>query len=144
MALCTKSDIVVRYAETDKMGVVYYANYLVWMEVGRTDYLAEVGYPYSLLEKDGVLFPACSINLRIFHPSHYEEKLFVLTRLIRLRSRKVVFEYEIMRDSKLLVSGTTEHICVDSQMRVRTVPQNLFEVLSASMDQGRTGGIAED
>ncbi|HUU30452.1 MAG TPA: thioesterase family protein [archaeon] len=136
MALCTESNIIVRYAETDRMGVVYHANYLVWMEVGRTDYLARVGFPYSKLEQDGVMFPTSDASLRIIRPSYYEDKLVVLTRLARLQSRKVVFKYEIMHNSELMVSGFTEHICVDSQMKVQTLPQQLFDILAAAMKEG--------
>ena len=128
------SSIVVRYAETDRMGVVYHANYLVWMEVGRTDYLAALGYPYSSLEQSGVLFPLCNAAMRLFHPSGYEDRLVVHTHLARLQSRKVVFEYEVKKDNLLVVSGTTEHICTDCRMKIRKLPSGLFEALSRSID----------
>ena len=134
MGLCTESEIVVRYAETDRMGVVYYANYLVWMEVGRTDYLAEIGFPYSSLERDGVLFPACNASIRLFRPSYYEDRLGVLTSIESLQSRKVVFSYRVMRGDELVVSGKTEHICVDSRMKARKIPVKLFKALKVSMD----------
>lgn len=134
MGLCTESKIAVRYAETDRMGVVYYANYLIWMEVGRTDYLAEVGFPYSSLERDGVLFPASNASIRLFRPSYYEDRLDVLTSIESLQSRKVIFSYRVMRGNELVVSGQTEHICVDSRMRVRKIPAKLFKALKASMD----------
>jgi len=134
LGLCTESEIVVRYAETDRMGVVYYANYLVWMEVGRTDYLARIGFPYSSLESDGVLFPACNASIRLFRPSYYEDRLSVLTSIQTLLSRKVVFGYRVMRGDELVVSGETEHICVDSRMRTRKIPVKLFQALRVSMD----------
>ena len=134
MGLCTESEIVVRYAETDRMGVVYYANYLVWMEVGRTDYLAQIGFPYSSLERDGVLFPASNASIKLFRPSYYEERLGVLTSIESLQSRKVVFSYRIRRGDELVVSGKTEHICVDSRMRTRKIPVKLFNALKLSMD----------
>ncbi len=138
MALVTESEIAVRYAETDRMGVVYHANYLVWMEVGRTDYLARVGFPYSRLEEGGVMFPISSSSFRVSHPSRYEDRLVVRTRLVRVQSRRVVFEYELVRGELLLVSGQTEHICVDGRMKVRTLPRELQQALLASMD-GRPG-----
>lgn len=134
MGLCTESKIVVRYAETDRMGGVYYANYLIWMEVGRTDYLAEIGFPYSSMERDGVLFPACNASIRLFRPCYYEDRLAVLTSIECLQSRKVVFSYRVMRSNELVVSGKTEHICVDSRMRARKIPAKLFKALKASMD----------
>ncbi len=134
MGLCTESKIVVRYAETDRMGGVYYANYLIWMEVGRTDYLAEVGFSYSSLERDGVLFPACNASIRLFRPSYYEDRLAVLISIECLQSRKVVFSYRVMRSNELVVSGKTEHICIDSRMRARKITAKLFRALKASMD----------
>ena len=139
MPFVMSSPITVRYAETDRMGVVYHANYLVWMEVGRTDYLAELGFPYGRLEESGVLFPLCDASMRLFHPSGYEDRLTVRTRLLKLQSRKVVFGYEIMRDGILTVSGSTEHICTDSRMKVRKLPPELYEVLSRAID-----GTSED
>ena len=100
--MVTESEIVARYAETDRMGVVYHANYLVWMEVGRTDYLAALGFPYSRLEL--------------------------------LQSRKVAFAYRVLRGTELVVSGRTEHVCVDAKMRVRKIPAPLFEALGRSFD----------
>ena len=136
MALNMESNIVARYAETDKMGVVYYANYLIWMEVGRTDYLASLGFPYSQLESDGVLFPVCSARIKLHRPSYYEDKLVVNTVLESLRSRKVAFSYRVMRGGELLVEGHTEHICVDNGMKVRKIPAGLFEVLQRSINGG--------
>jgi acyl-CoA thioester hydrolase len=134
MALTMESKIVPRYAETDKMGVVYYANYLVWMEVGRTDYLASLGFPYSQLEKEGVLFPVSAARIKLHRPSYYEDKLIVSTVLESLRSRKVEFSYRVMRDGKLLVEGRTEHICVNPEMKVRKIPAPLCEALRQSFN----------
>ena len=134
MALVTESEIVVRYAETDRMGVAYHANYLVWMEVGRTDYLARLGFPYSSLEAAGVLFPTCDASFRLYKPSYYEERLRIETRLEKLRSRKVVFGYRVMRSGELVVSGRTEHICVNAKLRVQKIPVPLFEALGRALD----------
>jgi acyl-CoA thioester hydrolase len=136
MALAMESNIVARYAETDKMGVVYYANYLVWMEVGRTDYLASLGFPYSQLEDEGVLFPVSAARIKLHRPSYYEDKLVVSTVIESLRSRKVEFSYRITRDGELLVEGGTEHICVDGKMKVRKIPAPLCEALRQSFNGG--------
>ena len=138
MAFSTETEIVVRYVETDRMGVVYHANYLVWMEVGRSDFLAGLGFPYSELEKNGILFPTSNASFKIFRPSYYEDRLTVLTRIARLQSRKVVFSYDVRREEEMIVSGTTEHICTDEGMKVKKMPQPLFEVLGRSMsDDGK-------
>jgi len=130
-----ESPVTVRYAETDRMGVVYHANYLVWMEVGRTDFLAELGFPYSRLEQEGILFPTSGCSLRIIHPTRYEERLVVRTFLAKLQSRRVVFDYEISRDHQLVVRGSTTRICVDPQMRVKTLPQPLHTALKRALNE---------
>ena len=142
MVFTMESAVVARYAETDRMGVIYHANYLVWMEVGRTDYLARLGFPYGKLENEGVLFPASTANIKLHRPSYYEDKLVVSTVLESLRSRKVAFGYRVMRDGELLVEGYTEHICVDHEMKVRTIPESLFEVLRRSLGAGRVSPLA--
>ncbi len=134
MPFTSESQITVRYAETDRMGVVYHANYLVWMEVGRTDFLAELGFPYSRLEQEGVLFPTSDCSLRIVQPTRYEERLVVRTSLAKLNSRRVVFNYEIARDHQVVVTGTTVHICVDSRMRVKILPQPLHQALKQALN----------
>ncbi len=139
MAFAMESIIVARYAETDRMGVVHHANYLVWMEVGRTDYLARLGFSCGKLEDEGagVMFPASTANIRLHRPGYYEDKLVVSTVLELLRSRKVAFGYRVMRDGELLVEGYTEHICVDRKMKVRTIPEPLFGALRQSLNAGR-------
>ena len=119
------------------MGVVYHANYLVWMEVARTDFLAELGFPYSRLEQEGILFPTSDCAMRIIRPTHYEERLIVRTSLAAVQSRKVIFNYEITRDHHLMVTGTTTHICVDPRMRVRTLPQSLQTALKHALKESK-------
>ncbi|MCE5270751.1 acyl-CoA thioesterase [bacterium] len=131
----TSSQITVRYAETDRMGVVYHANYLVWMEVGRTDFLAELGFPYGELEESGVLFPLCETSMRLLGPCRYEDRLTVVTRLTRLQSRKVVFGYRVLKAEELMVTGVTEHICTDRLMKVRKLPPDLYEALDRALDR---------
>ena len=134
--LCTESPIVARYAETDRMGVIYHANYLVWMEVGRTDYLARLGFPYGRLEESGVLFPAVEATIKLNGSAYYEDRLSVLTTLESLRSRKVAFSYRVVRGTDVLVEGRTGHICVDREMKVRKIPPDLF----AALERSRNGG----
>ncbi|MBW7996704.1 MAG: acyl-CoA thioesterase [Candidatus Glassbacteria bacterium] len=134
--LCAESPITVRYAETDRMGAVYHANYLVWMEVGRTDYLALLGFPYSGLEDGGVMFPVVEANVRLRSPSYYEDNLSVLTTLELLRSRKVAFSYRLVRGEELIVDGRTVHVCVDREMKPRKIPSPLYRALRRSLDGG--------
>lgn len=124
-----ETDIVVRYAETDQMGVVYHANYLVWFEAGRTDFLAELGFPYSKMEEKGYIFPASDARLRFYSGARYEERLKVITKLSEVRSRGLGFTYEVVRDGQRLVGGSTMHICADRKMKVQKLPQDLFRAL---------------
>jgi acyl-CoA thioester hydrolase len=116
------------------MGVVHHSNYPVWMEVGRTDYLARLGYSYSGLETAGILFPLVAVNFRLHRPSYYEQRLRVVTSLLRLQSRKLEFGYRVMRAKDLLVEGRTVHVCADRDLRVRKIPAELFRTLRQSMD----------
>ena len=124
-----ETDIIVRYAETDQMGVVYHANYLVWFEAGRTDFLAELGFPYSKMEEQGYIFPASDASLRFYSGARYEERLKVVTKLGEVRSRGLSFSYEVVREGQRLVSGLTKHICADRNMKVQKLPPDLFRAL---------------
>ena len=85
----------VRYSETDQMGVVYHAEYLVWCEVGRTDLIRGLGLPYSELEKRGTALAVAEATIRYHAPARYDDLIHVETRLVDVRSRAITFEYLI-------------------------------------------------
>src|SRR5215208_5900285 len=87
----------VRYAETDKMGVVYYANYLIWFEVGRTEWLRASGWTYREMERDGVALPVIEARCEYRHPTRYDDELEIRTRATRLTAVRVRFDYEVVR-----------------------------------------------
>src|SRR5271157_6481407 len=94
----TSSTVRVRYAETDQMGVVYYANYLVWFEIGRTDFCAQHGFAYREMEhEDGLYIMVAEARCRYKAPAHYDDELVVRTRLTGMRRRVLVFGYEIYK-----------------------------------------------
>jgi len=105
----------VRYSETDQMGVVYHANYLVYMDEGRTSLLSELGHPYPALERTGVGLAVRRTDLRFRRPARYGDWLVVRTRLVSLRGASVGFGYEIRReaDGAAIASGTVELACID-------------------------------
>ncbi len=109
----------VRYQETDQMGVVYHANYLVWFEVGRSDFIRKQGYSYQLFEEQGLLLPVVEINCKYIAPARYDEEIAVLTQLAEVTGSKMVFAYEVVRESdrKLLVKGTSKHLWVNKEMK---------------------------
>src|SRR5205814_9512964 len=99
----TESRLRVRYAETDQMGMVYYANYLIWMEVGRSDFCRESGFSYRDLEREEQAFlTVAEANCRYVAPAKYDDEILVETEITRLKSRVVEFSYRIKRGPALL------------------------------------------
>ena len=99
-----------RYAETDQMGVVYHANYLVWCEIGRTDFIREHGTSYAEMEREGLSLAVSEAHLRLHASAHYDDLVRVTTRLVEVQSRRITFEYEIRRvagDERLATASTS-------------------------------------
>jgi acyl-CoA thioester hydrolase len=128
----TASEIVhtarfrVRYAETDQMGVVYHANYLVWCEIGRTELIRSLGPSYASLERDGILLAVSDASLRFHAPARYDDQIAVETRVESVRSRSLTFAYLISREEgesrQRLVSATTTLVALDPSSRPRSLP----------------------
>jgi len=115
----------VRYAETDQMGVAYYSNYFVWMEVGRVEYCRAAGLRYrDLEEQDGVLLTVVEANCRYLSPARYDEEVIVNTWVGRAHARMVEFRYEMRQaaDGRLIATGWTKHLFCDPQMRPTRLP----------------------
>ncbi len=129
----TNTTFRVRYAETDQMGVVYYANYFVWFEVGRTDLCRQRGFAYRDMEKeDGLCIIVAEARCRYKAPARYDDEIEVRTRLKEIRRRVLVFAYEIRRraDDELLAEGETVHVVVDMAGRPRALPDKYHELLA--------------
>lgn len=109
-----RSQVRVRYADTDAMGVTYNAVYLVWFEVGRTEWLRDRALPYREVESRGVSLPLVEASLRLRSSARYDEVLDIETVLREVRSRKVVFGYRILVGDRSVAEGTTVHIPVES------------------------------
>jgi acyl-CoA thioester hydrolase len=118
------SRVRVRYAETDKMGVVYYANYFVWFEVGRTDLLRESGWTYRDMERDGFALPVIEAHCSYREPAKYDDELEVRTSGTLLSPVRVQFTYEVVRtaDAATLATGTTVHATLDRSGRPCRLP----------------------
>jgi acyl-CoA thioester hydrolase len=119
------TEIRVRYAETDKMGVVYYANYLVWFEVGRAEFCRQRGFSYAELEQSGFLLVVAEVRCRYLKPARYDESVIVRTRLKEAGRRVVGFGYQVLRPGKeeLLAEGETRHVSLDLQGKPRSLPE---------------------
>lgn len=109
--------IVVRYAETDQMGVVHHAVYPIWFEIARTDYIKAAGMSYSEMEKRGVMLPVTGISCRYRLPAKYDDVLSVTVRITRFSPARIEFEYEVRREGEdeILTTGTSAHGFVDSK-----------------------------
>lgn len=125
----------VRYAETDQMGMAYYANYLVWFEVIRGDYMRAVGLPYSDLEREGYILPVIKAHVRYRTPARYDDAIGIVAWIKQLRSRMITFEYRVERGSELLATGWTTHVPADRDGRPKALSRELMAILGAMMDQ---------
>jgi acyl-CoA thioester hydrolase len=115
-----------RYAETDQMGVVYYANYLVWMEVGRVAYCSEVGFEYRDMEReDGALLAVTEVRCRYRAPARFHDEVRNCTTVTEVRSRTIRFSYQMRRvgDEQLLATGETLHTVCDRAGRTIRLPE---------------------
>jgi acyl-CoA thioester hydrolase len=118
-------DIRVRYAETDQMGVAYYANYLVWFEVGRSEFCRERGFRYLDLEALGYKLVVVDVHCRYRSSARYDETVVVRTRLKDANRRMITFRYQILRkdqQEEVIAEGETQHICVDSKGKTKSLP----------------------
>ena len=127
--VCT-SRFRVRYAETDQMGMAYYANYLIWMEVGRSDFCRECGFSYRDLEREEQAFlSVADANCRYVAPARYDDEIAVETELGRVRKRVVEFTYRIKRGDTLLAEGKTVHVVLGPDGRPRSMPARYLNLL---------------
>lgn len=127
----SKSRIRVRYAETDKMGVVYHANYFAWFEVARIEMLDALGVPYKGLEDEGYLLPVIEANAHYLQPARFDDVLEVRCRIASLPRLKIHIDYEVYRGEDLLATGHTLHAFVNEKGKVLKPPARLMEAMAA-------------
>ena len=123
----------VRYAETDRMGIVYHANFAVWFEVGRVELLRQLGFQYSEMEqKDRCHIPVVDLRVRYKAPAQYDDEIVVRTVLKNVRSSLLHFSYEVFRESDraLLATGETMHIIVDDKFERQPLPEKYMKAFS--------------
>jgi acyl-CoA thioester hydrolase len=119
--------IRVRYAETDRMGLLHHAHYLVYFEQGRTELLRSMGYSYRDLEDQGYLLVLTQVEVRYRKPARYDDLLTLRTKVARTRLARIDHRYELLCDGVLLAEGTTTLACVDRDGRVQALPDFLRE-----------------
>lgn len=126
----------VRYAETDQMGVVYHANYLIWCELGRTELIRRRGASYAELERQGVILAVADATVRYHAAARYDDLIRVEAWIEELRSRTLTFGYRVLRVDEeggellRLATASTRLICIDSSSRPRKLPEDLLRRLS--------------
>ena len=132
------SEVRVRYAETDQMGVVYYSNYLVWFEIGRVELMRSLGMAYSQLEEAyGCILPVAEARCRYRASARYDDLLQIETRPALVRKSMVKFAYKIWRktsegeERKLLAEGETTHVVCDKEMKMARLPEKYVTALKA-------------
>jgi acyl-CoA thioester hydrolase len=120
----------VRYAETDQMGIVYYSNYFIWMELGRVEYCRAVGLRYKDMEADdGILLVVADAHCRYVQPAKYDEEISVKTWIAVAHRRLIQFDYEIkeLAQGRLLATGETKHVFLSRELKPVKLPDKYLE-----------------
>jgi acyl-CoA thioester hydrolase len=123
----------VRYAETDKMGVVYHSNFAIWFEVGRVELLRQLGFQYSEMEaEDNCHIPVVDLRVRYKAPAQYDDEIMVRTQIKNVRSSLLHFSYEVFRevDRTLLATGETMHIIVNNKLERTALPEKYMQAFN--------------
>ncbi|HDL18222.1 MAG TPA: acyl-CoA thioesterase [Bacteroidetes bacterium] len=117
--ITTRYELRVRYAETDQIGFAHHSRYLEWFECGRSDMMRRLGYPYGVMEEEGVLLPLVETGCHYHLPAKYDELLTIVTELRRIPRATIGLDYQILRsaDKKLLADGFTVHAFVNKSGR---------------------------
>lgn len=109
----SESQVAVRYKDTDQMGVVHHSNYVVWCEIGRTDFIKELGYAYAQMEEDGILLPVTNVNVTYKSPAKYGDVVTIKTWIEEYNGIRLTFGYDIISPTgKVCVTAQTTHVCV--------------------------------
>ncbi len=118
--MISKSKVTVRYAETDKMGIVHHSVYPIWYELARTDLSKQAGFPYSKMEEVGLMTPLIELNCKYYSSATYDDDLIVTARVSKLTPARVVFYYEVFKENNMdkpINTGYTVHAIVNKDMR---------------------------
>jgi acyl-CoA thioester hydrolase len=123
----------VRYQETDQMGFVYYSNYFVYFEMGRIEFLRNLGFSYSELEKENIFLAVIDAHCKYKAPARFDDLLIIKTWLSKVKYARVEFCYEIRRrdEEKLIAEGSTVLACLDETRRPRTIPDKIRKAMSS-------------
>ncbi len=139
-----KNEVVLRvpYADTDQMGMVYYANYLIYFERGRTELLRDLGLAYRDLEAKGIYIPVIEASCNYISPARYDDELMVLTTVSSLGAASIEFSYEILKGGKRITTGKTRHPIVNKEFRPMRMPEEIKKVFD-TVNTSKTERIDE-
>ncbi len=138
----SQTPLRVRYAETDQMGIVHHANYLVWFEMGRVEWLRQMGFDYKRMEtEDDCMIAVVEASCRYKAPARYDDELVVQTTLTALRGFLLKFHYRLLRaaDEQLLAEGETTHVVVGHDLKKRNLPEKYVSAFqNVCMEPGKS------
>ncbi|NLY19053.1 MAG: acyl-CoA thioesterase [Clostridiaceae bacterium] len=117
--MVSETNLIVRYQETDQMGIVHHSVYPIWFECGRTDLIKCAGMTYSQMEKEGVFLPLIELKCRYFYPANYEDEIVVKTGVLEMSPSRIIFKYSVYKKGfeKEIASGQTEHAWVNDKFK---------------------------
>ena len=128
------TQVRVRYAETDQMGVVYHANYVVWMEVGRVEAMRSAGLNYAEMEREGIRVAVLGVEVQYKAAARYDDLVDITARVVQVQSRMMRIEYDIHRagDRQLLAQGATKHLFVNLDLKPIRCPEKYYAVFTGA------------
>lgn len=138
--MITETEIQVRYAETDQMGIVHHSNYAVWFEAARTDFFNQLGFKYSDMEDAGILLPLTDLACSYKKPARYEQTVTIRTRIERLTGVRIIFAYEVVAldSGEVLAAGETRHAWTGADLRPLNLKKKkpvVYEALWGSVEK---------
>ena len=125
-----ETEVRVRYADTDQMSVAHHANYLVWFEVGRTEFCRARGFTYKQMEDAGIILMVLDVDVHFRGKAKYDDLLIIRTRIDSIKSRTISFEYQILKkeSKKLIVYGKSRHISLNKKGEPRKIPERFLSL----------------
>lgn len=136
--LISETKIIVRYAETDQMGIVHHSNYPVWFEAGRTDFIRKMGMPYSKVEENGAMLPLIELNCRYKGFAKYEDEITIKTSVKENTGIRLAFHYEVFRNNEAdpITTGETIHVWTNTNLKpvnLKKFRPELFELVNSAL-----------
>jgi acyl-CoA thioester hydrolase len=135
-------ELSVRYNETDEMGVVYHANYLIWFDLGRTSFFEELGFTLNEVKERGIIFPVREINIKYFRPARFGDKVKVKTKVLEFNKVRTTYAHKIFNEKgELLVEGTSTVVCVETKtfrpVMINKYLPEVFKIYESLANKGK-------